>query len=142
MVDIKTDIKIGDVFLVNFDGIEHEIKGCRPAVIVQNNLGNIKSPNVQVIPISSSLTKSKLPTHVKLLPDDENGLKKTSVAQCESQRVRTKSCLVKKLGKLSDEDMAKIAVASIISTPLLAYLDDDILLGLKESTRQKNRILA
>ena len=134
------DIKIGDVFLVEFDGIEHEIKGCRPAVVVQNNLGNINSPNVQIIPISSSMAKAKLPTHVYLYPDGKNGLNKVSIAQCESQRLRTKSCLKKILGKLSDKDMETIAIATIVSTPLVAYLEEQVLLKVRLMTKQKNKI--
>lgn len=118
----KNNIKFGEIYLVKFDGIEHEISGCRPALVVSNNIGNTYSPNVQVIPMSSSLTKAKLPTHVFIAPSKENGLTKPTIAQCESQRVRSKSCFIKKLGTLSDSDMRKIAVAVNISTPLVAYL--------------------
>ena len=31
--------------------------GCRPVIIVQNDIGNIHSPNVQVIPLTSQKKK-------------------------------------------------------------------------------------
>lgn len=123
---MKNNIKFGDICLVQFDGVEHEISGCRPALVVSNNIGNMYSPNVQVIPMSSSLTKSKLPTHVFIAPNEENGLTKPTIAQCESQRVRSKSCFIKKIGTLSDSDMRRIAVAVNVSTPLAAYLPTNL----------------
>ena len=34
-------IRIGDVYLIHFDGVGNEQKGFRPGLIFQNNLGNI-----------------------------------------------------------------------------------------------------
>ena len=62
------DIKRGDIFYADLNPvIGSEQGGYRPVVIIQNNIGNMYSPTVIVIPITSSGTKSNLPTHQKLV---------------------------------------------------------------------------
>ena len=48
----------GDVYWVNFDpAIGSEITKKRPAVIISNNLSNMYSLRLQVIPITSKINK-------------------------------------------------------------------------------------
>lgn len=48
----------GDVYWVNFDpAVGSEIKKMRPAIIVSNNFNNNYMPRIQVIPLTSNITK-------------------------------------------------------------------------------------
>ena len=57
--------KAFDVILVNCGKIEFdgEQGGVRPAIIIQNELGNIHSPCTIVIPITSKIKHINQPTH-------------------------------------------------------------------------------
>ena len=60
-------IKRGDLVYLNFDPIVgSEQGGPRPAVVVQNDMGNKHAPTVIIAPVTSKNKKSNLPTHVKL----------------------------------------------------------------------------
>ena len=118
----KDYLKIGDVVWVKLhsDG-EHIQSGVRPAVIIQNNIGNHYSPTIQVIPLTSRKTKSKLPTHVQI-PANTAGLTKDSIAQCEGARPVSKADILGFIGVMPNIYMEKISVATIISTPIIQYM--------------------
>lgn len=60
----------GEVYLVDFGiGYGSEQGGIRPAVIMQNNKGNLHSLTTIVVPITSKQTKACIPTHVKVKCD-------------------------------------------------------------------------
>lgn len=130
--------KIGDVYYAELDGIESEQKGRRPVVIIQNNIGNKHSGNVVVATMTSKLKKTTLPTHV--LINNNNKLKDT-IVQCESLKTISKSRLEDYVTTLSDEDIGKIGIASLISTPTLAYSDTKTIIDLIKQIRIKNNIL-
>lgn len=69
---------IGDVFMVEFDGVGSEQRGLRPALIFQNNKGNLHSPNVIVLPLTSKIKKTRQPTHV-FVPSNGTNLKRNSI---------------------------------------------------------------
>ncbi len=97
----------GEIHLVNLDPtIGAEIQKLRPAVVVSNNVLNDNSPVVVVCPITDS-TGKKSPIHI-VLPKNEGGLKKESVAHCGQLRTVDKSRLYEKLGNLSSKKMSEI----------------------------------
>ena len=55
----------GDIYYADLGhGVGSEQEGCRPVVIIQNNVGNKYSPTVIVASITSKAgEKAKLPTH-------------------------------------------------------------------------------
>lgn len=60
-------IKRGDLVYLNFDPIVgSEQGGPRPAVVVQNDMGNKHAPTVIIAPVTSKNKKSNLPTHVNI----------------------------------------------------------------------------
>lgn len=124
MVKRFDEYKIGDMIWVRLQGEAHIQRGIRPAVIIQNNAGNKYSPTIQIVPLTSKLTKTKLPTHVAI-PAEVGHLKKKSIAQCEGQRPVNKSDIKGYIGRLPDKYMAKISVACIISTPIIKYLTQE-----------------
>ena len=134
MVKRFDEYKIGDMIWVKLQGENHIQRGIRPAVIIQNNVGNKYSPTIQVVPLTSKLTKAHMPTHV-IIPAEVGHLKKKSIAQCEGQRPISKSDIKGYIGRLPNKYMARISVACIISTPIIKYLTQEeltnIVSGLK-----------
>ena len=98
-------VNMFDIFYVDFseDSInESTQKGIRPAIIIQNDLGNKYSPTVIVIPITCEIKKLNQPTHCLLHKSDENGLKCDSMVLAEQVRVVDKKRLLSKIGKISN----------------------------------------
>lgn len=113
---------IGEVYMMQFTGTGSEQQGWRPGVIFQNNTGNRYSPNVIVLPLTSSIKKMSQPTHV-FLPAAETGLKMDSVVLCENPEKMSKAKLGKFITKLPDEYMKAIAYAHIIATSAISFLN-------------------
>ena len=60
----------GEIYLIDLcDQVGSEQSGVRPAVIVQNETGNLHSPTTIVCPLTSK-RKSMSATHVTLSPKD------------------------------------------------------------------------
>lgn len=83
-------------------------------LVVQNDVGNSHSPTTIVLPITSRLTKAKLPTHVELTKV-ESGLARDSVVLAEQIRTIDKQRLQQKVSSLNDSAMNKINHAMEIS---------------------------
>ncbi len=114
-----TDVKRGDVWLVNLDPTEgHEIKKSRPAVIIQNDAGNKYSPITIIAPVTSQQLDSVHPFEV-LLTKESSGLEKDSKALLNQIRAIDKKRLVRKLGKVDIETLYDIDEAIKISLGLL-----------------------
>ena len=88
--------------------IGSEQGGYRPVLILQNNKGNKYSTTVIVAPISSSMTKNDLPTHVIIEPIF---LEKKSVILLEQIRTIDKKRIDERLGCLSSDTMEKVNIA-------------------------------
>lgn len=89
----------GDVVLVDFKKNEgSEQNGIRPAVVVQNDKGNIFSPTTIVCPLTSR-EKNMDVTHVVLLPED-CGVLRPSIVLCEQIRAIDKSRIRKRVGRV------------------------------------------
>lgn len=114
-------VKYGQVYMCYFEGNKHEQIGYRPAIIIQNDIGNTYSPNTIVIPVTSSLKKLDQPTHV-FLPKS-CGFLRDSMALCESQTTVSKSNIGKYITTLPENIMAKIAKAVSVSTPVIKDLN-------------------
>ena len=80
--------------------------GLRPVLIIQNNTGNHYSPTTIIAIITSRHTKAKLPTHIWL--NDECGLPKESMVECEQVRTLDKKRLKEFMGTVSKEVMQEI----------------------------------
>ena len=124
--------RIGDVYCVAFQGFGSEQTGLRPALVIQNNVGNRNSPNVVVVPLTSKVKRRDLPTHV-FVPCDGTGLKRDSVVLCENPTSVSKDRLGTYLTTLPDPYMADVAEASLLASSVVAFLDADRL----ERTRRR-----
>lgn len=86
--------------------------GVRPAIVVQNNVGNRKAPTVIVVPITTQV-KPDLPTHVNLC--NIPFLDVRSVATCEQIITIDKDYIIRKMGTLDDPAMYKVEHAVSVS---------------------------
>jgi len=110
--------KRGSVYLVNLDPtIGSEIKKTRPAVIIQNDVGNQYSPVTIIAPITSG-ESSQYPVEVEIKAP-EGGLKNDSLVLLNQIRAVDKRRLVHYLGKLNPHTIKKIDQALLISLGLV-----------------------
>lgn len=113
------EIKKGDIWMVNLDPtVGHEIKKSRPALIIQNDIGNKYSHITIIAPITSQNTDKIYPIEV-LLTKNIFGLKKNSKVLLNQIRAVDKIRLIKKLGKVDKDTLNKINEAIKISLGLL-----------------------
>ena len=96
----------GDLFFANLNPVKgSEQGGKRPVVILQNDVGNKFSPTVIVAAITSrTRKKANMPTHVPL---DNAALEKDSQVLLEQIRTLDKTRLIKKVGKLTQDEIAE-----------------------------------
>src|SRR2546425_12141980 len=87
----------GDVYLVAFDPARgHEIKKTRPALVVQNDIGNQYSSLTIVAAITSRISASPYPMEVIVAPA-QSGLKVASTVRLDQIRSVDKERLLKRL---------------------------------------------
>ena len=111
----------GEIWLVNLDPtIGHEIKKSRPAVIIQNDLGNVYSPITIIAPITSQKLDNIYPIEI-LLTKENSGLSHKSKVLLNQIRAIDKKRLIKRLGKVKQETMGEIDEGLKISLGLVAY---------------------
>lgn len=119
--------RIGDIYYMRFGGSHNEQSGYRPGIVFQNNIGNRFSPNIIALPLTSKIKKIGQPTHVLLLTQ-ETGLPKDSVVLCENPERMSKERLGEYVSTLSDDVMAKIAVANILASAAISFINLDKLI--------------
>ena len=111
--------KRGEVYLVNFDPTRGaEIQKTRPALILQNDIGNRYSAITIVAAITSRLGPTPYPTDVRI-PAGEAGLAADSVVLLNQIRSIDRMRLGRRLGTLEAETMAAVNKALAISVGLL-----------------------
>lgn len=132
--------QIGEIYLMKFSGDGCEQSGLRPGLVFQNNTGNIYSPNIIALPITSSLKKAGQPTHVILYSAD-TGLKRDSMVLCENPERLSKAKIGKYITKLSEKYMRQIAEASLLATSAISYLDVDLLHSIWKKASELNMML-
>lgn len=117
---MKTNVicKFGDIYLANLRGDTNIQGGVRPVLIVQNNVGNMYSSTVEVIPMSSKTEKARhLPTHVVVKMSTGNRLQADSLVLTEQTVTIHKERLIRYIGKMGWTDMAAIGKARMIQSP-------------------------
>ena len=129
--------RIGEVYMMQFIGAGSEQDGKRPALVIQNNVGNTYSPNVIVVPLTSKIKKSEQPTHV-FVPAKETGLERNSIVLCENPVSVSKERLGEYITTLPDKYMSKVAEASILATSVIAFLDPTVIMAVREKATKLN----
>lgn len=102
----------GEIWLVNLDPtIGSEIRKTRPAVIISSDLVGILPLKV-IVPFTEWKDRyDQAPWMVRIDPDEQNGLSKTSAADALQIRSVSQQRLAQKLGALSSMQVAKIVQA-------------------------------
>lgn len=108
-------IKRGDVVLVDFSPVVgSEQGGIRPALVLQNDVGNKYSPTT-IVAAMTTRNKKHMPTHVHVdLMGQENTVLLEQLRTISRHRIR---CF---LGQLSEDDMEQVDQAMRVSVGLAA----------------------
>ena len=106
------EIRRGDVIDIDFNPARgHEIGKTRPAVVVQNDIGNQYSPLVIVSPIRGSEHIKKPYPVIVFVEKGAGGLDKKSVVRCDQIKSLDKSRIVRKRGHFSGDIMENVDIA-------------------------------
>ena len=115
-----TNITRGEVYLVSFDPtVGHEIKKTRPALVIQNDIGNRYSPLTIVAAITSKVSPVPYPVEVVVEPTTTNGLGVRSAIRLDQIRTVDRQRLIKRLGQVDRGTMTKVDEATKISLGLV-----------------------
>lgn len=107
----------GEVWIVNWNPSRgSEQAGRRPALVIQNNIGNEKAATTIVAAISSSIRI--YPMNVKLDPPD-GGLERPSIVKTSQLLTVSRKRLEKRLGMVTTQKMEEINRAIKLSLELL-----------------------
>jgi len=114
------NIQRGELYLCSFDPtVGHEIKKTRPALVIQNDVGNHYSSLTIVAAISSSVSVVPYPVEVIVQPISGNGLDVRSSIRLDQIRTVDRQRLVRRLGVLDAATMTKVDEAIKISLGLV-----------------------
>ena len=104
-------IKRGDVVLVNLDPVVGSEQGkTRPALVLQNDIGNEYSPTTIVAPITSKIFSKRFPTNVEI--DSINSpLKESGTILLNQIRTIDKVRIIRNYGKISARKMEEVVEA-------------------------------
>ena len=103
------DFRRGDIIWLDFGTPRgSEPSGRRPALIVQNNVGNLYSPNIIVAAITRSV--GEYPVNV-LVESAESGLPERSTVDCSLILTVHKERVLSRIGPLTDDAMARVDTA-------------------------------
>ena len=106
----------GEIWLVNWNPSRgSEQAGRRPALVIQNNIGNQKAPTTIVAAIS---TVVKLYPMNVLVEPPEGGLEGLSIVKTSQLLTIAKKRLERRLGRLSPEKMESVNRAIKLSLAL------------------------
>ena len=108
--------KRGEVWLVNWNPARgSEQAGRRPALVIQNDIGNKKAPTTIVAAISSSV--KAYPMNVRINPP-EGGLDLPSIIKTSQILTISKKRLEKRLGRISEDSLDEVDRAIKLSLAL------------------------
>lgn len=99
--------------------------GFRPAIVIQNDIGNKFSPTLIVMPLTSKIKNLGQATHLLIRCNKENGLKTDSVLLAEQIATINKN-KTKKIGHISDRQLQKDIFRCFIYSAAYGERDDDL----------------
>lgn len=104
-------IRRGEIHWVDWSPARgSEQAGIRPALVIQNDIGNRHSRTTIVVAISTSVPDKPYPFHVRIAPE-ESGLAALSIVKCEQILTIDTTRLVKPAGRLSEDRMREVVRA-------------------------------
>lgn len=138
--NIRKQPRIGDVYLMRFTGSGSEQKGWRPGLVFQNNIGNMYSPNIIALPLTSCIKKSNQPTHV-VIPSEGTGLAKDSMVLCENPERMAKDRLGDYLTTIPEKYMSQVATANLLASSAISFIDPDVLMSIWKRALALNAVV-
>ena len=109
------EVHYGDIWYIRtYDTHGHLQSGIRPWVIVSNDIGNVHSPLVNAVPLTTNLYKKPLPTHCDIISAPER-----SIALCEQVKPIEKIDLIEKVGECKNFEMRQISICIMIQFNIL-----------------------
>jgi len=112
--------KRGEIYLASFDpSLGLEIKKTRPALVIQNDIGNRVTEMTIVAPITSTVRFPLNPVHVIIPAAAATGLTVVSVALMNQIRAIDRVRLVKRLGMIDAQTQEQVDEAIKISLGLI-----------------------
>ena len=112
------DVERGDVVLVDLDPTKGSEQGkTRPALVIQNDVGNDYSPTTIVAPLTTSYDKV-YPVNVEIRAEESNLEKDGVVLLNQIVTVDIEERIIKKLTTLDQEKMQEVDNAIRISLGL------------------------
>ena len=113
------EIRRGEVWLVNLEPVVgKEIGKVRPCLIIQNDIGNERSPLTIFAPITGVKHLERHYPFQVFVPSGEGGLTKDCIILLDQIRTRDKSRIIEYVGKLSSSTMDQVDQAIKISLQL------------------------
>jgi len=104
----------GDIYYVDFGNQPGSVvHGIRPAMVVQNDVGNRHAPTIIVAAITTEIKKTRQPTHVLL--GSQFGLPQESMLMLEQLATIDKVMLQNCIGTADEEFMKKVDRALSVS---------------------------
>lgn len=97
----------GDIFMVNLPDRDGSVQGgIRPAIVTSNDYNNKYCNTVNVVPLTSQLSKANYPMHVAI--GVENGVDRESVALCEQETTINKNRLLTYIGHCTEQTIKRL----------------------------------
>ena len=114
------DLRRGEIYLCSFEPtVGHEIKKTRPALVVQNDVGNRYSLLTIVAAITSTVSPVPYPVEVVIDPTAANGLAVRSSIRLDQIRTVDRQRLVRRLGVVDSSTITQVDEALKISLGLV-----------------------
>ena len=112
-------IRRGDIFSVNFEPVRGSEQGkVRPALVIQNDIGNRHSPTIIVAPITTG-NSAKFRVNVAI-KSPEGGLKNNSIILLNQIRTADRSRFGQYWGSVTPQTIRKVDNAIKISLGLVS----------------------
>jgi mRNA interferase MazF len=113
-------VERGEIWLASLDPTQgSEQAGTRPIIIFQENTISKFTSTIITIPLTTNLRRAALPTCL-LISNGQGGLNQDSVALCHQLRVLDKTRLIKRIGQLDFEAIARLESVVLFT---LGYTD-------------------
>jgi mRNA interferase MazF len=107
----------GEIYKLDFGNPQGSVQaGIRPALIIQNDIGN-RSSNTTIVAAITSKHKKSYPFHVEI-SRNESGLPEDSTILLEQIQTVPQARLVGKIGNIGKSKMMEVDEALIISLGL------------------------
>ncbi len=116
----RREIVRGEVYLLDYSEGSRgaEMQKLRPALVIQNDVGNKYSSTTIVAAITSTASAVAYPTNVSLRKG-VGGLDRDSVVRLDQIRTVDSTRLLKRLGKVPDSSMRQVNHAIALSLGLV-----------------------